>query len=191
MKIAKTIEQELRNCNSVVTQEEFNKLVEAEYVRVKYKMSSKASSSSKPSNIHYSQQQAPHASVSQMSQPSVGELFNTYLNPPPAPHFPPASRFPQTPTGIQPVDWGQICRALEVAKSLDQRRSPPRTVPSVQKPPVQKTAVLEEEEIVSLIRNIKQLDESSQLELKQHMKELERLDPEKMLRIKKRLFDKR
>ena len=188
MKIAKTIEQELRNCNSVVTQEEFNKLVEAEYVRVKYKMSSKASSS-KASSIHYPQQ-APHASVSQMSQPSVGELFNTYLNPPPAPHFPPASRFPQAPAGIQPVDWGQICRALEVAKSLDQRRSPPRAVPSVQKQPVQ-SAVLEEEEIVSLIRNINQLDESSQLELKNHMKELERLDPGKVQRIKKRIIDMR
>ena len=189
MKIAKTIEQELRNCNRVVTQEEFNKLVEAEYVRVKYKMSSN-SSSARPSN----NSQAP-VSISQMSQPSVGELFNTYLNPPPPPQFPAASNFPQVPeiSGIQPVvDWGQINRALEIAKSLDQRRSPPRVVHSainIQEKPAQ--IELEEEEIVSLIRNIKNLDETSKKSLMDHMKELERLDPEKVMRIKRKLIDTR
>ena len=184
IKIAQTIEQELRNCNSVVTQEEFNKLVEAEYVRVKYKMSSKSSSSgsAKPSSA-----QAPA---------TVGELFNTYLNPPPPSHLPLVSRHPGAPgvpgvPGIQQVvDWSQITRALQVVKS-PQRRSPPRAVPSFQKPPVERRPDLDEIEIVSLIRNIKNIDGKSQSVLKEYMKELERLDPEKLQRIRKQLIDTR
>ena len=191
MKIAKTIEQELRNCNRVITQDEFNKLVEAEYVRVKYKISSNTSSV----NTRNTTLEPP---VSQ-TQPSasVSELFSAYLNPaqaaqaaPAGPGPPPVSSHcseapgvPGVPavSGIQPVDWNQICRALEVAKSLN-RRSPPKSVPNV-------NGELEEMEIVALILNVKKLNETDKQSLCGYMKELERLDPEKVKRIKKKLID--
>ena len=68
-----------------------------------------------------------------------------------------------------------------------QRRSPPRAVPSAS---VQNNE-LSEEEIVELIKNIKELDQTMQQTLKSHMEELERLDPAKVKRIKKKIIDNR
>ena len=57
--------------------------------------------------------------------------------------------------------------------------------------PQSQSNLLSDEELVSLIKNIKQLPETNQRDLIVMMKDLEKVDPEKSERIRKKLIDSR
>ena len=178
MKIAQTIENELKNCNRIISQEEFNKLVEAEYVRVKYKLNSAAAPQSAPFNSSL-----------------AATMFSAYTQPPPQfpPQLPPQlgagpSWAPGAaaagPAGGGRVDWDHVIRALEAVKKQEvaQPPEPEYSCPATE---------LSEDEIVSLIKNIKQIDDSDKRNLLEYMKQLEKLDPQKVKRINRKVIDSR
>ena len=180
MKIAQTIENELKNCNRIISQEEFNKLVEAEYVRVKYKLNSAA---------------APQSAAFNSSLAAT--MFSAYTQPPPQfpPQLPPQlgagpswapapAPAPAGPAGGGRVDWDHVIRALEAVKKQEvaQPLEPEYSCPATE---------LSEDEIVSLIKNIKQIDDSDKRNLLEYMKQLEKLDPQKVKRINRKVIDSR
>ena len=236
MKIANTIEQQLIKCSKRVTQEEFNKLVEAEFVRVKYKLPS-----NKPDDVpqSFNKIQPPlggpgmpslNLPTPSSSTSSIGDMFSAYIQPP----HPSNVHVPHHLPGIQSLDqrpninWDEIIRAMKSIKEQhEQKMQPPIARSSDQaivhpsagtfshslfnpsipgtsrqamanspinhgsRQPQSQSNLLSDEELISLIKNVKQLPETMQRDLIVMMKDLEKVDPEKSERIRKKLIDSR
>ena len=186
MKIAKAIEHELNSLGKTITQEEFNSLVEAEYIRVKKQINPKASKSSTVT----SHKSAP-------PQPSQArEIFSAYNSQP--------KPVNDAQDLLQKIDFDAIIKALKIAKQQTQSSSsrvmnhsqpiyntaPPATSTassSATSTAQKESNYLSEDELVSLIENRNKMPPEQVTYLHNYMRELEVLDPAKVYRIKKRL----
>jgi len=216
MRIANTLEQELRAKNLKLTQDEFNKLVEAEFVRVKYKMS----------NRSFGGYQTQNNSASN-NTPNQN-MFSAYQQPIRNPNLlPSVSGIHQLNTGSiseNSVNWRLLSDAVKNAQHSElgtshfygstQLVSNPFTFGYNSPPPqpdqnfVQashsthsisaansassnmktdsKNESLTEEEIVSLLINMQKLSDADKKQLLSHMKELQGLDKVKFDRVNKK-----
>lgn len=189
-------------------QDEFNKLVEAEFVRVKYKMSSRSFNNTQTQN-----------STSNSSS-TTQTMFSAYLPPIRNPNpLPSVSGIHQLNTGSiseNSVNWRLLSDAVKNAQNPSPGTSqtgfypnnfgysspPPQpeqnlgpvsnsiysasassSSSSSRQPAGSKNDSLTEEEIVSLLKNMQKLSEADKKQLLSHMKELQILDPVKFDRV--------
>ena len=177
IKIAEAIEAELHGCSKRITQEEFNSLVEAEFIRVRNKIN--------PKIVNPCPQQ--HYVKSSASGASNPQHFSAYTNPPTVSGI---QRIEQQPR----VDWDSIIKALQVAKhqsstpnvNLERGSNSQQSIVR----PQSSSDQLSEDEIVALVKNIHQLPSDSKQELLEYMKQIELLDPMKAYRIKQKVKEK-
>ena len=82
--------------------------------------------------------------------------------------------------------------AVQSTQSVDQTAQP--TASSQQQTAVKRETnqyeLLGEREILALIKNFKELDDGEKSDLLQYMKELERKDPVKVKRLKRKMYEK-
>ena len=158
-------------------------------------------------------------SVFNVPTPSIpssgfGDMFSAYPQPLPSANVHPLQQLPGIKSLDQRpvIDWDGVINALEAVKKSEQKLQPPITmascssqsmvhpsmagtsssyISSASTQPQSQSNQLDEDEIVSLIKNIKQLPETNQRDLITIMKDLEKVDPAKSERIRKKLIDSR
>ena len=163
--ISKTIERELRNSGKVVSKQELESLVEAEYARVQHKIPNTAS------NIrNITLQSSSTASTTSSSDQS--NLFSAYSEPPPS-----------------SIDWTNVMKGVSnIQNSRDPRAQHQPAMRSPAKQARQSSENLTDGEAAALMANFDQLSQEEKNKLVACMGELEALDPRKVERIKRIMF---
>ena len=177
MSIRKNIEKEVQRLRKTVTEQEFNSLVEAEYVRAKHDL--------KPSTIKQQPQPPPQ---------DGNELYSAYSSSIPGPSQP----------QISSSDWNNILRgvtSIKESENIQNIHSLPSSSPymrnSIQNFPVEKENKsleqndnISDHELVALIKNSDQLGNKERKKLFDLVSDLENVDPMKVKRINKILDHK-
>ena len=178
MSISKNIEKELQSSGKIVSQQEFNSLVEAEYVRVKHNM--------RPSNINVKQQPQPPLRPPSTDQ---SELFSAYSIASPGPSQP-------------GIDWDNIMRGItniQQSENNQNIQSEPSVSPHLrnsfkkipdqnENKPFGQNDQMSDDELAIFLKNSKNLPEDQKNILSGLVRELEDVDPKKIERIKKILY---
>ena len=163
--ISKTIERELRNSGNIVSKQELESLVEAEYARVQYKIPNTAS------NIRNITLQSS-STTSSSSSSDQSNLFSAYSEPPPS-----------------SIDWTNVMKGVSnIQNSRDPRAQHHPALRSPAKPARQSSENLTDGEAAALMANFDQLSQEEKNKLVACMGELEALDPRKVERIKRIVF---
>ena len=174
--ISKTIERELKNSGKVVSKQELESLVEAEFARVKYKIPTTASS------LRNITLQSSSSSSSTSSSSEQSNLFSAY------------SDHPRSVSPSSSIDWTNVMKGVSTAQSSrDPRRVQPRPVEKIPAKPTannggQSPDILTDSELAALMANFDQLRQEEKNKLIACMGELEALDPRKVERIKRIVF---
>jgi len=163
MSIAKTIEKEVERSGRRVSQPELDSLVEAEYRRVKYKI---------PNNDY-----SKYLSLQPAGPASQSDLFSAYSS-----------------TLSQPgIDWANVMKGVtNIQRSAHVPQYSGANPPAQrQTKPWAESEMLSDGELAALMNNFDQLKDDEKNKLIACMGELEALDPRKVERIKRIIFQNR
>ena len=187
--ITKRIEQEFERAGTNLSQKELASLVEAELVRLKHSLPSQ-SDTKMPLQMTSDQHDASS---------SAGDLFWAYSSNLPDPQMASARSSNLGPQS--PIDWNNIMRGLQSVHQSEnvefsQNNNSGLSNFQIEENPVQagadpfQNSFLSDQELAKLMKNFNKFDDSQKDALRTVMRELERVDPEKMQRIYKLIHNR-